>query len=372
MSGLAEILNENARLRREMEALQAELSDARTALASRDAMLEALRRTAEHLAQQLELARLRRQGPSSERHVADGQGVLPFPTDFTPPPRSPVEDAPTDDEELEPAPKSKGRRTPRRRNREDFAHFSAVEVHCAAAEDATCPSCGGALESLGTASSFRIEWVPGHFVRHDVTRDKRACPKCPDQGVLTAPGPYALDRSMAGNGLVSRVLVDKFADHIPANRQAKRMKREGFEVGSHTLSSWIGKAGGLLARVAEAVRQQVLDSEAVQGDDTGMPVQDGGNGRLRKGRMWAFTDQEQVFYAFTETKAGAFPVSPSVPVSDARGGGGTNASEVPGGRSVTGVVEATMATSTARATRVGRGRPPPRRGRSPPRRPTHP
>jgi len=54
------------------------------------------------------------------------------------------------------------------------------------------------------------------------------------------PGPFAPDRSMAANGLVARVLVDKFADHIPANRQAKCMKREGFEIGSHTLSSWVG------------------------------------------------------------------------------------------------------------------------------------
>lgn len=112
---------------------------------------------------------------------------------------------------------------------------------------------------------------------------------------------------MAANGLVARVLIDKFSDHLPANRQAKRMKREGFEVGSHTLSGWICRAGGLLGCVAAAVRADILSSEAVQGDDTGMPVQDGGNGQLRKGRMWAFTDQEQVFYAFTESKEGKFP-----------------------------------------------------------------
>lgn len=106
---------------------------------------------------------------------------------------------------------------------------------------------------------------------------------------------------------MARVLVDKFADHLPANRQAKRMMREGFEVGSHTLSSWVCKAGGLLARVAQAVRAELLAGTFLQGDDTGMPVQDGGDGTLRKGRLWAFTDQEQVFYAFTATKAGEFP-----------------------------------------------------------------
>ena len=43
------------------------------------------------------------------------------------------------------------------------------------------------------------------------------------------------------------------------------------------------------------------------GDDTGFPVQDGCDGALRKGRLWAFTDQAQVFYAFTATKEGIYP-----------------------------------------------------------------
>ncbi|TVQ86322.1 MAG: hypothetical protein EA397_20315 [Deltaproteobacteria bacterium] len=44
----------------------------------------------------------------------------------------------------------------------------------------------------------------------------------PSEGVLTAAGPYALDLSLAGNGPVARVLVDKLADHIPAEVLAKR------------------------------------------------------------------------------------------------------------------------------------------------------
>jgi hypothetical protein len=38
-----------------------------------------------------------------------------------------------------------------------------------------------------------------------------------------------------------------------------------------------------------------------------MFVQDGGDGALRKGRFWAFTDQHQVSYVFTDTKEGVFP-----------------------------------------------------------------
>ena len=310
MSGLAEILEENTRLRASLSTVSAELAEARATLELREAMLEELQQKAEYLARQLELVRLKRRRPASERFVPDErQAQLFAEQEVPPPPRAPVPE-PQRDEEASERPtrrrRREGARRPRRRKREDFEHLASRTVRCEAGE-AHCPSCGRPLKKIGEATSFRIEWVPGHFIVEDVIRDKVACPHCPGQGVLTASGPYALDRSLAANGLVARVLVDKFADHVPANRQAKRMKREGFEVGSHTLSAWVGAAGELLEVVAHAVRDELLRGEALQGDDTGMPVQDGGDGKLRKGRMWAFTDQEQVFYAFTDTKHGKFP-----------------------------------------------------------------
>lgn len=308
MSGLAEILDENARLRQQMAALRSELTGARSELAERDEMLAAVRRKAEYLAQRLELEQSKHSRPVSQRFIPSEQNVLPFDTDIHPPPRAPqlgnTEDTPTDI--APPAKRSKRKGVPKRRNREAFAHLSSQPVRCPATPTA-CIRCGEPLVVIGQAESFRIEWVPGHFVRHDVSRDKCACRSCPGEGILTVPGPYALDRSLAANGLLARVLVDKFADHLPTNRQVKRMKREGFDVGSQTVSSWICAIAQPLANVARAVHAQLLEQPVLQGDDTGMNVQDGGDGVLRKGRMWAFTDQEQVSYAFTPTKEGKFP-----------------------------------------------------------------
>jgi hypothetical protein len=85
------------------------------------------------------------------------------------------------------------------------------------------------------------------------------------------------------------------------------MEREGFVVGTNTLASWVKESAELLVHVSEAVREDLLTGTYLQGDDTGFPVQDGDDGALRKGRMWAFTDQEQVFYRFTATKEGKYP-----------------------------------------------------------------
>jgi hypothetical protein len=92
------------------------------------------------------------------------------------------------------------------------------------------------------------------------------------------------------------------ATRLPLHRQARRMKREGFDVGTGTLSEWVRRGADLLEVLAKAVKRELLAGDYLQGDDTGLPVQDGNEGALRKGRLWAFTDQEQVFYAFTATR----------------------------------------------------------------------
>jgi hypothetical protein len=99
MTGLAEILDQNATLRRRLAeveaihlasiaALTAELAQREAALAERDAQVEALRHKAEQLAQELELLRLEQSGPRSKRFIDQGpnpQALLPFPTEFAPP-----------------------------------------------------------------------------------------------------------------------------------------------------------------------------------------------------------------------------------------------------------------------------------------------
>lgn len=340
MSGLAEILEENRRLRlalEEREALvrarEAELAELESSVRERDAALverdaalhrkdfalqkvtserDFVRLRVEELEQELESIRLKITGPASMRVAdSDSQDALPMFPDVAAPPRAPVAEV-NGEEQVGALPKTrrlrKGeRKQPKRRSREDFAHLPSRTVHCRRSDDSACGKCGRSLRVIGKAASFRIAWVPGHFVVEDIVRDKCACPACPGEGVLTVPGPYALDRALCADSLLAHVLVEKFADHIPLNRQAARMTRQGFEADSNTLSSWVVAGAGVLGVVAKAIHQELLTGPFLQADDTGYPIQDGGNGALRKCRMWAFTDQRQVFYAVTDSKEGKFP-----------------------------------------------------------------
>lgn len=305
--GVGQLLAEVERLRAELAERDQQLAQERAAREERDRLLEverqktvALQTANEDLARRLALLRMKTSGRKNERYDDSAQlSLVGIPVPEAPP-RAPVHDEP--DAET----KDKPSRKPRRRDLSEHNEMTTRVLHAKADPDAACARCGGHLDVIGEATSWRVDWVPGSFQRVQVVRQKCACPKCPGEGVLTVPDPFVLPRAMCGNGLLSRVLVDKFADHLPLNRQAKRMAREGFDVGTNVLSDWVLAATGpqVLGHIATAIEARLLEGRWLQADDTGMPVQDGVGGELRKGRLWAFTDQQQVRYRFTDSKEG--------------------------------------------------------------------
>ena len=316
--GIAAVLAENERLRRELEAREAALAQRDAVLAQRDAEIAALKASNEDLAQRLELQRLKLAGRRNERHVDDTTVPLPFQFSMPePPPRLPsaepseVEGADGGGPEPKPTKPTLSRGAngrPARRKLGERTDRPTRKLRCAIDPAAVCAGCGGALRVFGVSHTHRLEWVPGHFEILDVERERCACPACPSEGVLVAPPPnFALPRALCGNGLLARVLVDKFADRIPLNLQVQRMEREGETFSTATLSDWVLGGATFLRRIADAIDARLLAGRWLQADDTGFPVQDGTDGKLRKGRLWAVTDQQEVRYHFTDTKEGENP-----------------------------------------------------------------
>jgi transposase len=306
--GLATILAENHRLRQQVAEQELCLAQQAESLAELKAKVEELIASNEDLAQRLELLRLKSAGRKNERDLDDKIIPLPFPNPvLTPPPRLPGKENKEEEEEEK---ESKPQKPRIRRNLAENSTLSKRKVECKVAPSASCQKCGGALKVFGTSTSYRLEWVPGHFETLVVERERCACPSCPSEGVMVAPDPgFALPRALCGNGLLARVLVDKFADRIPLNLQAKRMQREGLEISVSTLCDWVCGGARFLRPIVEAIRTRLMAGAWGQVDDTGLPVQDGVDGHLRKGRLWAFTDQKEVLYTFTGTKEGKHPAT---------------------------------------------------------------
>ncbi len=326
MSGMAEILDENTALRatlaseREVVAMQATqleqqatlIEQQAAQLAELTAKVEAVMASNEQLQKLFEYQAAREKMARSERFEASAAQTHLFEDgDIVVPPRDPEVQA---SDESRPKKREEGRKDgkhPRKGRRKgvdlEALGFPKRRVDVPVAES-TCGTCHKARRVVGETVSYRVAWVPGHFEVHEVHREQCGC-DCPESGVWAAPEPYLLPRALCDNSLLARVIVDKAGDHLPLHRQAKRLTREGFPVGSNVLAGWFCQAADQVAPLVKALHDQVLQSPLVQSDDSGFPVQDGDDGKLRKGRIWVATDQKQVAYLFSPTKEGEHPAA---------------------------------------------------------------
>jgi transposase len=189
-----------------------------------------------------------------------------------------------------------------------------VETHMPASQG--CPACGAELNKLGEDMSEVLEWVPASFkvIRH--VRPKLCCSQC--DVIVQAEAPSRpIARGMAGPGLLAHVLVSKYADHLPLNRQSEIYAREGVDLERSTLADWVGSASKLLEPLNEALRKHVMSAEKLHADDTPVPVLEPGKGRTRTGRLWTYVRDERsagqttapaAWFAYTPDRSGKHPV----------------------------------------------------------------
>ena len=204
---------------------------------------------------------------------------------------------------------------PKRPSRRSLPEHLPREVKTHRPEASCCPGCGGTLREFGEDVSEVLEHVPESFrvIRH--VRPKFSCKRC--ETVVEAPAPSRpIPGSYAGPGLLAHVVVAKYCDHVPLNRQSDIYAREGVDLDRSTLAGWVGASAALLAPLVEAVRSHVLSSTRLHADDTPVPVLAPGNGRTKTGRLWTYVRDGRpaadcippaVWFAFSPDRRGEHP-----------------------------------------------------------------
>jgi transposase len=181
--------------------------------------------------------------------------------------------------------------------------------------ECACPECGGALRPLGEDVSEMLEYVPGRFrvIRH--VRPKLSCGRC--STIVQSPAPSRpIAKGLAGPGLLAHVLVSKYCDHLPLNRQSQIYAREGVELNRSTLADWVGECSALLKPLVDALSAHVLSAEKVHADDTPVPVLVPGRSTTKQGRLWAYVRDDRpaanetppaAWFTYTPDRKGKHP-----------------------------------------------------------------
>lgn len=97
--------------------------------------------------------------------------------------------------------------------------------------------------------------------------------------------PSILPGCMAGEELLSQIIVDKFLYHIPEYRQAVRFKELGVDVTTSSINRWVHAIADKLYPLYIAQMTRVLSTNYIQVDETTHKITDR-SGSARKGYIW--------------------------------------------------------------------------------------
>ena len=283
------------------EHLQATAEDLRAALdqASKlhDQAVQGQQQTIDELRHQLDLYRRYVFGPRRERLVeAPGQGHL-FEIEEIDLPLVP----PTP-----PARDSRAPAKPRGSRKPDYDRLPKERIeHDVPEAEKVCPHCGEHKARIGEDEARVLHFVPAHFELHVHILPKYACSHCRDGVVAPEPPPRPISGCIAGPGLLSELIVSKFAEHLTLYRFEDICTRYGLYLSRSTLCDWVAKVAGLLTPLYDLQKNLVLQGDVLWTDDTPVRFLGGPTPGSHVGRFWPYIGPALFpydVYDFTENR----------------------------------------------------------------------
>jgi transposase len=238
------------------------------------------------LEERLRLKRIEKYGPGSEKLTKEQLELLEFE-----PGVSTVEVQA--ESEREPVPARPAEKRVRHPGRQTLPVElpRVMRVIACTPEQNICAGCGQETAVIGHEQSEQLDVEPAKYYVVVTKREKRACKKCEERGVLAAPlPPRIIEKSLVSDRVVIDTVVGKYADHCPLYRQSAMLERDsGLELSRQTLDGWVMRVGELLVPLVEALRRELLRGTYLQADETPVGVQlHNGNGHNHLAYLWQY------------------------------------------------------------------------------------
>jgi transposase len=193
------------------------------------------------------------------------------------------------------------------------------KIHDLKEEEKIC-ACGCVKSRIGEEVSEQLDIIPQKIQVIRNIRPKYVCKNCEgveadEPAVAIAPMPeQILPKSIATSGLLSHIIVSKYADALPLYRQEKIFERFGVELKRQTMASWVIKVAQRCLPMMELIRSEIRSGPFMQIDETGVQVLDEpGRKAEAKSYMWMFRggnpDRPALLYQYWPTRAAEVPKS---------------------------------------------------------------
>jgi transposase len=178
-------------------------------------------------------------------------------------------------------------------------------------EERDCPECGAAKTVIRVEETEELDFVPAHVLRRVYERPVCACPKCQEYVSQAKLPPRPIDKSVAGPGLLSHIIVGKYQDHCPLYRQEQIFARHGLEISRATMNNWLEHCAEWAQPVCEAQLEEILASGYIQIDETPVKLLDPERpGKARDAWLWVILNPDIGAYFHFATGRGAREIRP--------------------------------------------------------------
>lgn len=303
------LARQNEELKRELARRDEELAHQTAKLAELEDLAKRLGRDNALLKDKLYRLMSRRYGPKGDR-FPEGQLELfeeLFGEEQREEPDRQALEAPDTELPDEPEPK-KARRQKNRAREVDFRSLPRERrMHELSEEQRICPVTGKLLVPVGTKTFEELCYQPAklfvvehELVEYGLSEEERAERTAPS---VVAPMPLRpITKGLPSAGLLARILVAKYVEHLPLHRQETIFAREGLLIPRQSLCEWVMRSIEILLPIVLALKRRLLAGAMLQCDDTKVLCQENS---VRGGRSWAFLwawvgeDPEEVVYDFS-------------------------------------------------------------------------
>ncbi len=137
-----------------------------------------------------------------------------------------------------------------------------------------------------------VDYIPGKLVRRQIVRWKyRGSCGC----IKTAPGPTTLvNGGQYGIDLAAEIVVRKFHDHMPWERQARAFARDGLELAPTTMWNQSRHVASLMDGVYDAIRKDIEAGFLRHADETRWRVLEGVTNKTQY--VWLFRNRDHAYF----------------------------------------------------------------------------
>ena len=165
-----------------------------------------------------------------------------------------------------------------------------------------CPACGMPLQPMKnvTEDSEVIATIERQYWRIFSMRQKYRC-SC-NGAIVTAPGPYkAIEGGRYTLQFAVQVAIDKYADHLPLERQVRIMARQGLIVDSQTLWDQIDAVAAHLVPTYDALRAYIMGADVIGADETWWRLMQKKSNK--KWYAWGITTHDACWYRIADSRS---------------------------------------------------------------------